>query len=511
MFTKHQRFSIGGVSKSISIRLSPTVRCHSVEVAPPNKNLRAANHLDIEFFRSTGAKVLTNNLEEFTIDWTKKWNSPSTSVVVQPYQTNQVAQVLQHCNRHRLGVVCQSGNTGLVGGGIPKSNEIILSMKNMTNIYKFNEISGILQCDAGCVLQTLQEHVSQFHHRMPLDLGAKGSCLIGGNVATNAGGQYYYRYGSIAANLLGLEVVLSDGRIMNWNFGSDIFKDNTGYKLSQLFVGSEGTLGIITGVSILCQPALTNQLTALLACESFDNVLKTMALAKSKLGEILAAIEWMDGKVVEIISQHINEEIPLQDDGEFFPNYLLVETHGSCPEHDQSKMEDFLEVITEKFILADGLLAQDMKQSNTLWRIRESANPAVAASGFTYKYDVSLPGSRFDGFINAMDVQLKSLDVTTCGWGHILDGNLHFNVIQKGCFHEENDVRKKLEPFLFDTVMNSGGSISAEHGVGQAKRSLMTSIKDEDTIKLMRSLKQMFDPNGILNPGKVIPSLKVHD
>jgi FAD/FMN-containing dehydrogenase len=504
MFTTQQRLLNCFGSKTVSIRLSPTVRRHSLEVAAPT-SLRAANHLDIEFFQSTGAKVLTDNLEEFTVDWTKKWNSPSTSVVVQPYHTNQVAQVLQHCNRHKIGVVCQSGNTGLVGGGIPKSNEIIISMKNMKKIYNFNEVSGILQCDAGCVLQTLQDHVAQFHHRMPLDLGAKGSCLIGGNVATNAGGQYYYRYGSIAANLLGLEVVLPDGRIMNWNFGSDIFKDNTGYKLPQLFVGSEGTLGIITGVSILCRPALTNQLTAFLACESFDNVLEAMALAKVKVGEILAAFEWMDGHVVEIVSQHLNEEIPLQTDVGYYPNYLLVETHGSCPEHDQSKMEDFLEVITEKSIIADGLLAQDMKHSNAFWRIRESANPAMAAAGFTYKYDVSLPGSRFDEFIKAIEVQLNGLDVTTCGWGHLLDGNLHFNVIKKEFFYEEKSIREKLEPFLFEAVKNSGGSVSAEHGIGQAKRSLMPSIKDMDTIDLMRSLKQMFDPYGILNPGKLIP------
>jgi len=353
---------------------------------------------------------------------------------------------------------------------------------------------------------------------LPIDLGSKGSCCIGGNVATNAGGQYYYRYGSIAANLLGLQVVTANGQILDLNYDASCnLKDNTGYKLHQLFVGSEGTLGIITGISLLCRPALHSRHTALLACHTFTDVLDTMTIAKQKLGETLAAFEWMDGPIVALIGKtHQSQTIPLLEDRsskDCYPHYVLVETHGCNAEHDQAKMEAFLEAVTDSgdgdnAVVANGVLAQDLQQSQQFWNIRESANPAAAATGYTYKYDVSLPGSRFDDFIDEMKERLAGLNnnnVVNTNWGHILDGNLHFNVTTEGQFEVDNDVLTTLEPYLFEAIHRRRGSISAEHGLGQAKNRYLNMIHDESTLSTMRSLKDLFDPNGILNPGKVLP------
>jgi len=404
-----------------------------------------------------------------------------------------------------------AGNTGLVGGSILAS-EVILSTRKLNKIQNLHATSDVLQYQAGCILQDLQEYVAAQDCILPIDLGSKGSCCIGGNVATNAGGQYYYRYGSIAANLLGLQVVTADGRILDLNYTSSNLKDNAGYKIHQIFVGSEGTLGIITGVSLLCRPALHSRQTALLACYTFSDVLNTMRIAKRKLGETLAAFEWMDGPIVELVGKMHSQPIPLLEDdvdNKCYPHYILVETHGCETEHDEAKMEAFLETVTtdEFAAVTDGLLAQDLPQSQKFWNLRESANPSAAAAGYTYKYDVSLPGSRFDSFIDEMNERLDGLDVLNTNWGHILDGNLHFNVTTVGRFEVDDKVLNMLEPFLFEAIHQRQGSISAEHGLGQCKNRYLPMIHDQGTLDAMRSLKSVFDPNGILNPGKLLPPL----
>jgi D-2-hydroxyglutarate dehydrogenase len=340
-----------------------------------------------------------------------------------------------------------------------------------------------------------------------VDLGAKGSCCIGGNVASNAGGQYYYRYGSIAANLLGLQVVLANGNILDLNYETRTnLKDNSGYKLHQLFVGSEGTLGVITGVALHCPKLAASRQAAFLACRSFESVLKVMEKAKQDLGEILVAAEWMDQAVVGILGQH-SYSIPLKANYHSM-HFLLVETHGCNVDHDREKLETFLESLFVSEHIDDGVVAQDVSQVMAFWKIRESANPVVMSTGYTYKYDVSLPGSKFDEFIAEMQDSLADLNVINTNWGHILDGNLHFNVSTPGVYERDDQVLSRLEPYLYKVVLRRGGSISAEHGLGQAKRKYLPLIHDEATLDAMWSMKRLFDPTGILNPHKYLPEIQ---
>ena len=388
--------------------------------------------------------------------------------------------------------------------------ELVVSTRKLNAIHSLDPATGVLQCQAGCILQHLQEYAAADENNLmvPIDLGSRGSCCIGGNVATNAGGQYFYRYGSVAANLLGLQVVTGDGRILNLNYGECNLKDNTGYKLHQLFVGSEGTLGIITGVALLCRPALHSRHAAFLACDSFDDVLLTLQTAKQRLCETLAVAEWMDGAILDLVGKTFDHAIPLLNadaNSCCYPHYLLVETHGSVQEHDRAKMESFLEAVFNDSTVANGVLAQDVHQSQHFWKLRESANPAAAATGYTYKYDVSLPGSNFVPLITEMQERLAERTIVQTNWGHVLDGNLHFNVTDPGNFQCDETILAAIEPFIFEAVIRRGGSISAEHGLGQAKNVHMNKIHDPATIATMRAIKKVFDPAGILNPGKVFP------
>jgi len=301
-------------------------------------------------------------LERYNTDWTNQYKGHST-IVVKPKSTHELSSVLSHCNQHSLGVVPQGGNTGLVGGSVPMSNEIVLSLSSINTIYSLDETNEILTCDAGCILQSLQEYAADKNHLLPIDLGAKGSCMIGGNISTNAGGQYYYRFGSLHANILGLEVVLADGQVldlMNCNR-----KDNTGYHLKHLFIGAEGTLGVISKVNINCPRKPSSRHVAFLACETFDNVLQALNLAKSELGEILAAYEFMDENVLSFI-----ENVPIRPDSTTttanYPFCVLVETQGCNMDHDSVKMQSFLQKSMETGIVVDGTLAQDGKQIRDL-------------------------------------------------------------------------------------------------------------------------------------------------
>lgn len=454
-------------------------------------------------------------VEAASTDWTGHWNAPA-SLLLRPQTTSQVSAILAHCHKRRLAIVPQGGKTGLVGGSVPTDahHEIILQLQNMNRIESGDPFLGIVKCQAGVILQTLQEYCTERDLMLPLDLGAKGSCQIGGNVATNAGGPFFRTYGSLASNLLGLEVVLPDGRILDLNYRTRTnFKDNTGYKLHQLFVGSEGTLGIITGVALSCSPLYLSKQVAFVACPSYDQVLQVLQKAKQHLGEILAAMEFMDASIWRLVEASGRQKMPMsaetfrpgvQEGGPFF---LLIDIHGSNIEHDDAKWHVFLEAIQNDIV--NGVMAQDLQQYQSFWRIRESANPTMAGLGYTYKYDVSLPIAQFQDWIQEMQRErmdpLGRKELINANWGHILDGNLHFNVTTIGEREVQPDVLDALEPYLFHSILNRGGSISAEHGLGQSKNHLLSSVHDEHTLTVMRSMKLLFDPHMILNPGKFLP------
>ncbi|GFR77757.1 D-2-hydroxyglutarate dehydrogenase, mitochondrial [Elysia marginata] len=369
-----------------------------------------------------------------------------------------------------------------------------------TSSFKFliqvTKLSCALVCQSGCVLETLDSHVQDHGLTMPLDLGAKGSCHIGGNVATNAGGIRLLRYGSLHGSVLGLEAVLPDGEVMDCL--TPLRKDNTGYDLKQLFIGSEGTLGIITKVSILCPQKPNAVCVALLGCETFQKVLDIFVSCKSYLGEIMSAFEFLDSESMELVKENLSLSSPLQQ----YPFYVLVECSGSNGDHDEQKLTNMLQAVMDSGAALDGTVATDSTKINNIWALRESCAAALLKDGYNYKYDVSLPLQHFYSLAEEMRERVKDHAIRTVAYGHVGDGNLHLNVTTaKYC----PATMALIEPFIYDWVAQHRGSISAEHGLGLKKRQFIYHSKTPAAVALMASIKQAIDPRGIMNPYKVLP------
>ncbi|XP_054579225.1 D-2-hydroxyglutarate dehydrogenase, mitochondrial isoform X4 [Eptesicus fuscus] len=367
----------------------------------------------------------------------------------------------------------------------------------MNQVVSFQDISGILVCQAGCILEELSRYVEERDFIMPLDLGAKGSCHIGGNLATNAGGLRFLRYGSLRGTVLGLEVVLADGTILNCL--TSLRKDNTGYDLKQLFIGSEGTLGVITAVSILCPPKPRAVNVAFLGCPGFAEVLQTFSTCKRMLGEILSAYEFMDAECMQLVRQHLQLTSPVQES----PFYVLVETSGSKVEHDAEKLSSFLEHALGSGLVTDGTLATDQGKTKMLWALRERITEALARDGYVYKYDVSLPVDRLYDLVIDLRARLGSQAKHVVGYGHLGDGNLHLNVTAEAF---SPSLLGDLEPYVYEWTAGQRGSVSAEHGVGFKKQSVLGYSKPPEALQLMQQLKTLLDPQGILNPYKTLPT-----
>ncbi|ESK98349.1 actin interacting protein 2 [Moniliophthora roreri MCA 2997] len=447
------------------------------------------------------------DVHPFNNDWMRKY-SGNASTILKPKTTQQVSEILKWCNEKDIGVVPQGGNTGLVGGSVPIKDEVIISLSNMNKVRSFDPVSGILVADAGCILQSLTDYVAPHHHIMPLDLGAKGSCQIGGNVSTNAGGLRLLRYGSLHGSVLGLEVVLPDGTILDQL--TTLRKDNTGYDLKQLFIGAEGTLGIITGVSILTPPAPQASNNVILALPRFDNVLPLYKTVKRQLSEILSAFEFIDRTAYDLAVKHGQGRALSDDEVEGAECFVLVETSGGRREHDEEKLNDLLEELlsADEPLINNGVLAQSPAQFTSLWALREGVTEAVSKEGKAYKYDISVPLSTFKEVVDTTRNHLRSKGLLgedavkhVIGYGHVGDGNLHLNVIASAYTEE---ITNALEPFIYEIVASHRGSISAEHGIGAMKAHALHYSKHPVSIALMRKIKNLFDTKGILNPGKVI-------
>ncbi|RPB03468.1 hypothetical protein L873DRAFT_1800560 [Choiromyces venosus 120613-1] len=446
----------------------------------------------------------SDDIEAFNTDWMRKYRG-QTRLVLKPKSTADVSEILKYSNSRSLAVVPQGGNTGLVGGSVPIYDEIVISMNSMNNIRSFDPVSGILVCDAGVVLETADNYLADQGHIFPLDLGAKGSCHVGGNVATNAGGLRLLRYGSLHGTVLGVEAVLPDGTILDDL--STLRKNNTGYDLKQLFIGSEGTIGVITAVSIICPQRPSAQNVALFGVNTFEKVQETFIRAKRELGEILSAFELMDDTSQRCVAQVTGKKRPL--DGEETKFYVLIETSGSNKEHDDEKLEKFLMALMEDETIADGVLAQDETQARNLWSWREGIPEVCGHWGGVYKYDVSIPLKELYSLVE--DVKARFIEygllgegeavVDVVGYGHMGDSNLHLNVPVRSY---DKRVEEVLEPFVYEWIQKRRGSISAEHGLGVAKREYVQYSRGETELSVMRSLKNHFDPKGIMNPYKYI-------
>lgn len=446
-----------------------------------------------------------DDLEAYNSDWMRKYRG-HTRLVVKPKTTEEVSNLLKYCNDNMLAVVPQGGNSGLVGGSVPVFDEIVISTSRMNDIRSFDEVSGVLVVDAGCILEAVENFLAEKNHIFPLDLGAKGSCHIGGNVATNAGGLRLLRYGSLHGNVLGIEAVLPDGTIVDDL--SKLRKNNTGYDLKQLFIGGEGTIGLITAVSVICpqRPKAIN--VAYFGLESFEKVQQAYREAKSQLSEILSAFELMDGQTQEFVHRITGNKRPLEGR---YPFYCLVETSGSNTEHDNEKLEHFLESVMGSEIVSDGVLAQDETQVRSLWGWREGITEAIGHFGGTYKYDLSIPLPELYSLVEETRERLSSAGligdddsypgVGVVGYGHMGDSNLHLNIPVR---RYTKEVEAALEPWVYEWIQRRNGSISAEHGLGIAKKAYIGYSRSETMIRLMKQIKDLYDPKGIMNPYKYI-------
>ncbi|KAG2632173.1 hypothetical protein PVAP13_2NG066800 [Panicum virgatum] len=456
------------------------------------------NSDDVSYFKSilgdNGVVQDEDRIAVANVDWMGKYRGASQLLLL-PKNTTEVSKILSYCNTRRLAVVPQGGNTGLVGGSVPVYDEVIVSLAGMDKIISFDNVNGILTSEAGCVLENLSTFVENEGFIMPLDLGAKGSCQIGGNISTNAGGLRFIRYGSLHGNVLGLEVVLADGTILDML--TTLRKDNTGYDLKHLFIGS---LGVVTKISVLTPAKLPATNVAFLSCNDYTSCQKLLLAARRNLGEILSAFEFMDHHCIDLAMRHlegVQNPLPASQ----YKFYVLIETTGSDESYDKTKLEAFLLRSMEDGLVSDGVIAQDISQASNFWRIREGISEASVKVGAVYKYDLSIPVEKLYDIVEEMRCRLGD-NAEVLGYGHLGDGNLHLNILSS---KYDDSTLAQIEPFVYEWTSSQRGSISAEHGLGLMKAEKIHYSKSPEAVQLMASIKKLLDPNSILNPYKVLP------
>ncbi|XP_001992092.2 D-2-hydroxyglutarate dehydrogenase, mitochondrial [Drosophila grimshawi] len=460
-------------------------------------NYAQLNDKDVVHFEQLLGKnhVLTEDLDAYNICFQKRIRGNS-KLVLKPGSTDEVAAILRHCNERRLAVVPQGGNTGLVGGSVPICDEIVLSLQRLNKVLSVDEVTGIAIVEAGCILENFDQRARDVGLTVPLDLGAKASCHIGGNVSTNAGGVRVVRYGNLHGSVLGVEAVLASGQVLD--LMSNFKKDNTGYHMKHLFIGSEGTLGVVTKLSMLCPHASKSVNVAFIGLNSFDDVLKTFVSAKRNLGEILSSCELIDHLAFDNALDHYKF---LKSPITGYPFYMLIETSGSNATHDEEKINQFISDGMERGEIIDGTVTGDPGKVQEIWKIREMVPLALIEKSFCFKYDISLPLRDFYGIVDVLRERCGPLATIVCGYGHLGDSNLHLNV---SCEHFNEDIYKRVEPFVYEYTSQLKGSISAEHGIGFLKKNYLHYSKNPIAIDWMRDMKKMFDPNAILNPYKML-------
>jgi FAD/FMN-containing dehydrogenase len=428
----------------------------------------------------------------------------SALAVVRPRDTEEVAFVIRECARAGVPVVPQGGNTGLVGGGVPHGG-IVLSLARLDRIRELDAVNATMTVEAGCILQTVRAAADAADLLFPLWLPSEGSCRIGGNLATNAGGANTLRYGNARDLVLGLEVVLADGRV--WKGLSGLRKDNTGYDLKNLFVGSEGTLGIITAAVLKLVPKAHTKATAFAGTASARRTLELFARLRQSDGDTLTAFELMPRFALAMVLEWGRGTVrPLTGDHE---SYALIELSAADPDADlQGRLEAVLGQAIEDGLVEDATIAASEAQNRALWLLRESLSEVQGNEGGSIKHDVSVPLSRVADFIEAAEAACVAAmpGVRPCAFGHVGDGNIHYNLSQPVGIHKAAFLGswETFNRIVHDIVASMHGSISAEHGIGLIKRDELPHYKDPVALDLMRTLKRALDPQNILNPGKVI-------
>ncbi len=425
-----------------------------------------------------------------------------TPAVVQPAHTAEVAAILRYCNDAGIGVVPQGGNTGLCGGAVPdrSGKQIVLSLSRLNTIRNVDPNDFSMVAEAGCVLGRLQDAARSVNRLFPLSLGAEGSCQIGGNLSTNAGGINVVRYGTARSQVLGLEVVLADGTV--WDGLKTLRKNTAGYDLKQLFIGSEGTLGVITAASLRLYPLPTTRQTALVAINDASQAVPLLAALRGELADQVEAFELISAIAFEFVEKHIEGARNPFDAA--YPWYVLLET--TAP--DDAALETALARALDNTLALDVVVAKNESEAAALWHIRHSISEAEKPEAPIVKHDISVPVSRIPEFL---DVSRRSLAEEwpasrLVAFGHVGDGNLHYNVALPRDWPDDDVAAASaaISQRIYEQAEALGGSFSAEHGVGQTKRHVLEEFGDPAALSMMRAVKQALDPRQILNPGKVI-------
>ncbi|VTU38923.1 putative FAD-linked oxidoreductase [Variovorax sp. PBS-H4] len=456
------------------------------------------------------ANVLTDgDLGAWEQDWRKRSRGKALAVV-RPGSTQQVAEVVKACAATGRAIVPQGGNTGLAVGSIPDESgtQVVLSLQRMNAIRGIDAANLTMTVDAGCVLQTLQETAEKAGFLFPLSLAAEGSCTIGGNLATNAGGTQVLRYGNARELCLGLEVVTPQGEV--WEGTSGLRKDNTGYDLRDLMIGSEGTLGIITAATLKLYPLPAARLTAWAAVPTLEHAVELLGLAHKRLGAGLTGFEVMGRFALSLVAKHFPAlRVPfLEDDG--VPYCVLLEnSDNESEDHARARFEALLETAFEAGCVSDAVVAENLTQAHQLWHVRESIPLAQAEEGLNIKHDISIPVSRIPAFVEETDALLEDAlpGVRLVNFGHLGDGNLHYNVQAPAGAHNGDFLRDheaRINALVYEAVRRFEGSFSAEHGVGSLKVETLEKHKSPVALEMMRAIKRGLDPQNLLNPGRVI-------
>jgi len=442
----------------------------------------------------------------FATDWRKRYFGRARAVV-KPGSTEEVAAVVALCAETRTSIVPQGGNTSLCGAATPDTSgtQLVVNLSRMNRIRALDPVNNTVTVEAGCVLANLQEAAEEAGRLFPLSLAAEGSCEIGGNLSTNAGGVQVLRYGNTRDLVLGLEVVLPSGEV--WDGLRGLRKDNTGYDLKHLFIGAEGTLGIITSAVLKLFPKPRAQATAVVALEDVRAALRLLTLVQERCGDRLTAFELMSRFCIELVTRHIpGVQRPFEQD--YAENVLLELSDAHAAGNVREVLESALEEALEQGLIADAVVASSEGQAEKLWALRENLTEAQALDGKQVKHDVSVPISKIAEFVDAAQAALEEEfpGVRVVNFGHVGDGNLHFNVAPPLGTDEAAfmDGMRAVNRIVHDTTARFGGSISAEHGLGVYKRDEILRYKAPLEMEIMRTIKRAIDPLGIMNPGKVL-------
>jgi FAD/FMN-containing dehydrogenase len=474
---------------------------------------RMADHQQLiaELQAITGKEHVLNegDLTAYVRDWRGRFTGRALAVV-RPGSTAEVSAIVRLCGSRGVAIVPQGGNTGLVGGSIPdeSGNQVVIQLGRMSRVRALDPENMTVTVEAGCVLQELQARTRQAGFLFPLSLGAEGSCMVGGNLATNAGGTQVIRYGNTRELCLGLEVVTPSGDV--WNGLSGLRKDNTGYDLRDLYIGSEGTLGVITAATMKLYPLPAGVSTAWVAASSLDNAVKLLTMARSRLDAALGGFEVMDRFGLSLVAKHMPDtRVPFLDTEDVACCVLIECTSAHSENEARHAMEALLNAAFEDGTVLDAVIAESLSQAEQLWLIREHIVLVQPREGPNVKHDVSLPISRIPDFAKATKAALEARvpGVRVANFGHLGDGNLHYNVlVPEG--GDPNEFLRSQESRITDIVYRSvhsfGGSFSAEHGIGHTKIQELEQFKCPTALVVMRAIKDALDPMHIMNPGRVL-------